>query len=336
MRLLVLGGGGFLGAAVVDAALAAEAQVTVFSRSGRPPADGVEVLTGDRRGDLGVLAGRRWDAVLDTYTDDEPGAPAVSATARLLSGSAGVYGYVSGMSVYAPGGPAVPDESAPVRAAGDQPDGDPLQARSLAKLAAERVLAEEFDGPVLVPRVGIMVGPRDPSDRFTWWPVQLAEALAGRRDRRVCLPGDPDRPVQFSDVRDIATWTVAMLREQRGGVFNTVGPGRREPLAGVLAACLAAAGGSPDDVTLVPVGEEELRRGLADVEEERRPLWFPEDQIPQEAVDSSSALAAGLVFRPAEDTARDTLRWVRRDRGARPALDVDLDADRERALLAGR
>ncbi|SHG25176.1 NAD-dependent epimerase/dehydratase family protein [Geodermatophilus nigrescens] len=334
MRFLVLGGGGFLGAAVVDAAVAAGDSVTVFSRSGRPPADGVEVLTGDRRGDLGVLAGRRWDAVLDTFTDDEPGAPAVAATARLLSGSVGAYGYVSGMSVYAPDGPAVPDETAPVRAAGQQPDDDPLQQRSLAKLAAERALAEHFDGPVLVPRVGIMVGPRDPSDRFTWWPVRIAEALAGRRDRRVCVPGDPTRPVQFSDARDVAGWVVAMLRAGRGGVFDTVGPGRRQTLASVLDACLAAAGGGPGDVEFVPVGEEALRRGLAGVEEERRPLWFPEDQIPQEAVDSSAALAAGLTFRPVEDTARDTLHWVRRDRGTWPDLDVDLDAARERALLA--
>ncbi len=336
MRLLVLGGGGFLGAAVAEEALAAGHAVTVLSRSGDSPVDGVEVLTGDRLGDLSALSGREWDAVLDTFTDAEPGAPAVARTARLLSGAVGRYGYVSGMSVYAPGGPAVPDESAPVRAPGEQPDDDPLQERSLAKLTAERVLAADFDGPVLVPRVGIMVGPRDPSDRFTWWPVRLAAALTGARDRRICVPGDPGRPVQFSDVRDIAGWTVRMLADGRDGVFNTVGPGRDEPLAEVLAACLTAAGGRPDDVEFVPVGEDVLRPGLAGVEEERRPLWYPEDQIPQRAIDSSAALAAGLRFRPTEETARDTLAWVRGDRGGQPDLDVDLDAERERRLLAAR
>ena len=98
MRLLVLGGGGFLGFHAVAAALATGAQVSVLSRSGSSPHEDVEVLHGDRTGDPGVLRGRQWDAVLDTFTDPSPGAPAVRATAELLSGSVGVYGYVSGMS----------------------------------------------------------------------------------------------------------------------------------------------------------------------------------------------------------------------------------------------
>ncbi|SNR98865.1 2'-hydroxyisoflavone reductase [Geodermatophilus pulveris] len=333
MRLLVLGGGGFLGFHAVAAALAAGAEVSVLSRSGRTPHDGVEVLRGDRTGDLGVLRGREWDAVLDTFTDTGPGAPAVRATAELLSGSVGVYGYVSGMSVYAPEGPDVPDERAPVRAAGVQPDDDPLQERSLAKLAAERAVREGFDGPALFPRVGIMVGPRDPSHRFTYWPLRLSRALTGERPRTVLAPGDPDRPVQYSDARDVAGWIVAALAAGRGGVLNTVGPGRAEPLREVLAACLRAAGGAPGDVGFTWVGEDLLRARLADVEEESRPLWYPEDQIPQSAVDSSAALAAGLVFRPAEDTARDTLRWARAD-AAGEGLDTPEAARREQALLA--
>ena len=315
MRLLVLGGGGFLGFHMVAEALAAGHEVTVFGRSAKAPLDGVEVLTGDRQGDLTALRGQTWDAVLDTFTDTAPGAPAVRATAELLSGSVGGYGYVSGMSVYAPSGPSRPDESGPVRQAGVEPDDDPLQERSLAKLAAEAVLAEVFDGPVLLPRVGIMVGPRDPSHRFTWWPLRFHRALTGAAPRVVPAPGDPGRPVQYSDARDIAGWVVGMLAAGRGGVFNTVGPGREEPLAAVLAACLTAAreaagGGSAGDVELDWTGEDELRERLAGVEEEQRPLWFPEDQIPQAAIDSAAAVAAGLRFRTALDTARDTLRWA--------------------------
>lgn len=313
MRLLVLGGGGFLGHHVVAEALAAGHEVTVFARSGRSSFDGVEVLTGDREGDVDALRGASWDAVLDTYTDGEPGAPAVRATAALLSGSVGVYGYVSGMSVYAPDGPDRPDESAPVRRAGREPDSDPLQARSLAKLAAEAALAEVFDGPVLRPRVGIMVGPRDPSHRFTWWPLRMHRALHGEAPRTVLAPGRPDRPVQYSDARDIARWVVTMLAQGRGGVFNTVGPGRPDPLADVLTACLRAAGGRPGEVELDWVPEDRLRPLLDGVEEEARPLWFPEDQIPQAAIDSGAALRAGLTFRPALDTARDTLDWALRD-----------------------
>jgi 2'-hydroxyisoflavone reductase len=235
------------------------------------------------------------------------------------------------MSVYAPSGPARPDESAPVRQEGVEPDDDPLQERSLAKLAAERVLAEVFDGEVLLPRVGIMVGPRDPSHRFTYWPTRFAAVLAGDRDRRVLGPGDPGRSVQYSDARDIAAWTVAMLAEGRGGVFNTVGPGRPDTLAEVLGACLRAAGGTDGEVEPVWVDEGFLRSRLTDLEEERRPLWYPEDQIPQAGLDSSAAVAAGLTFRPAEETARDTLAWARDDDS--DGLDTEAFAARERALL---
>ena len=88
-----------------------------------------------------------------------------------------------------------------------------------------------------------------------------------------------------------------MLAQGRGGVFNVVGPGRRDTLAQVLAACLRAAGGRDGDVEPVPVGEGFLRRQLRDVDDEHRPLWYPEDQIPQAGIDSSAALAAGLAFR---------------------------------------
>lgn len=131
------------------------------------------------------------------------------------------------MSVYAPSGPARPDETGPVRRAGREPDEDPLQERSLAKLTAEAARAELFDGPVLLPRVGIMVGPRDPSHRFTWWPLRMRRALDGTAPRRIPAPGRPDRPVQYSDARDIAGWVVAMLARGAGGTYNTVGPGGR-------------------------------------------------------------------------------------------------------------
>ncbi len=299
MHLLVLGGGGFLGRAVVSAGLDAGHDVTVFSRSGRAPVSGVEVLRGDRSGELAALRGREFDAVLDTFSDPD----AVTATARLLDGAVGAYGYISGMSVYAPDGPTVPDESAPVRVEGRYDD--VLQERSIAKLRCEAALAEHFSGPRLVTRVGIMVGPHDPTDRFTWWPARLARALAGAAERRVLAPGNPDRAVQYTDVRDLAAWMVGMLAERRGGLFNGVGPGRADRLVDVLEACLRAVGGEPGDVEFVWRDEAQLRAALAETvpDEEQRPLWFPEDQIPQDAIDSSAALAAGLRFRSPEDTA---------------------------------
>ncbi len=308
VRLLVLGGGGFLGYHVVTQALAAGHDVTVFSRSAHAPVDGVDVVTGDRQGDLSGLRGRAWDAVFDTFNDTDDGAPAIAATASLLAGSVGTYGYVSGMSVYAPTGPEVPDETAPVRTAGRETDR--LQERSLAKLAGEAAVREHFGDRAFFPRVGIMVGPR--STRYTYWPVRLAGALDGSLPRTVLLPGDLDRAVQYSDARDIAAWSVRMLADGRGGTFNAVGPGRPDTLREVLDACVVAAGGtSLADLDPAYAPEDLMRRLLLGVDEEERPLWFPEDQIPQLAIDSSKAVAAGLVFSSPLELATGTLAWAR-------------------------
>lgn len=310
--MLVLGGGGFLGYHAVVHALGRGDEVTVFSRSGAAPVDGVEVVTGDRLADrdgLTGLGGREWDVAFDTFTDTRPGAPAIRAAAELLSGSVGAYGYVSGMSVYAPAGPDVPDESAPVRRAGVEPDADRLQARSLAKLAGEAAVREGFDGVALFPRVGIMVGPR--TRRFDYWPVRVARALRDELPREILVPGDPGRTVQYSDARDIVAWVWAMLADGRGGTYNTVGPGRRDTLRQVLSACEDAAGAQPGDITWTVVPDETaLRQQLRAVDEEDRPLWYPEDQIPQASIDSGAALGAGLRFRPVVETARDTLAWA--------------------------
>ena len=328
MRLLVLGGGGFLGYHVVTAGLAAGHEVTVLSRSGRAPVDGVDVVRGDREGDLSGLRGREWDGVFDTFDATSEGAPAIARTVELLAGSVGTYGYVSGMSVYAPAGPDVPDETAPVRTPGLETDR--LQERSVAKLAGEAAVREHFGEQAFFPRVGIMVGPR--STRYTYWPVRLAGALRGSLRPTVLLPGDLDRPVQCSDARDIAAWSVRMLDEGRGGTYNCVGPGRPDTLREVLDACVVAAGGgSLSDLDTVVAPEALVRRRLLGVDEEERPLWFPEDQIPQLAIDSSKALAAGLTFSSPLALAADTLAWAQQADEA--ALTDGTFADLEPALV---
>lgn len=330
MRLLVLGGGGFLGYHVVSEALASGHEVSTFNREGEAPLAGVEALAGDRQDDLTALHGRSWDAVLDTFSDPE----AVGETARLLSGSVGAYGYVSGISIYHPDGPAVVDEDAPLRRPGDAAEDDPLQERSIAKIRCEDAVRENFSGPVLTTRVGIMVGPRDPTDRFSWWPARFARALA--EGGEVAAPGDPRRPVQFTDARDVAAWMVGMLDSRTPGTYNAVGPGREDPLAEVLDACRLAAGGEEDEearpVEMAWIEEPFLRDYLLEVPEEERPLWFPEDQIPFEKVDSARALAAGLSFRPTYETAADTLAWIRSRPGG-PELQAGFSPDFERGLL---
>ena len=334
MNLLVLGGSGFLGYHVVAEAVALGHRVTTFNRQGSSTLEGVEALKGDRQDDLSALTNRTWDAVIDTFSDPA----AVAATAKLLSGAVPAYGFVSGISIYHPAGPDVVDEAAPLRREGDPAEEDPLQARSLKKLACEAALKEHFRGRLFVVRPGIMVGPRDPTDRFTWWPLRLARAFAG--EVRVLAPGNPKRAVQFTDARDLAAWTVRALDPAREGgtltgTHNAVGPGREESLEDVLAACLEAAKDLTPEaakakVTFVWADENFLRERLAELEEEARPLWFPEDQIPFEKVDSSKALAAGLRFRSSFDTARDTLRWARTQD---EELGAGFEPDAEKALI---
>lgn len=313
MNLLVLGGTGFLGYHIAAEAVALGHRVTTFNRDGKSDLGGVEALKGDRKDDLSALKGRTWDAVVDTFSDPE----AITRTAKLFSGSVPAYGFVSGISIYHPDGPDVVTEDAPLRREDDTLNDDPLQERSLLKLACERALGEHFSGALLVVRPGIMVGPRDPTDRFTWWPVRFTQALTDGLP--VLAPGNPERAVQFTDARDLAVWLVRSLDSVTGtpltGTYNAVGPGRQESLREVLSACLQAArdvSGLDTPVSEVePVWADEsfLREQLTTVEEEARPLWFPEDQIPFAAVDSTSALSAGLQFRSSYGTARDTLLW---------------------------
>ncbi|WP_047866415.1 NAD-dependent epimerase/dehydratase family protein [Rubrobacter aplysinae] len=352
MRLLVLGGTGFLGYHAVTAAISEGHEVSVFTRGGEAPADGVEMLYGDRHGDLSALRDREcreWDAVLDTFSDPE----AVAETARLFSGSAGAYGFVSGITNYHPHGPRVVDEESPLRVSGDAPSEDPLQERGLAKLGCESAVLREFSGETFIVRPGIMVGPRDPTDRFSWWPARFARAfglsgLAGTgagpaNVHEVLAPGDPNRPVQFTDARDLALWMVRMLASGTGGIYNAVGPGRREPISEVLDTCRRAAAELAESESAVPaatayprptwVDETFLAHHLEDVTEEKRPLWFPEPQIPFDEVDSSRAIDAGLCFRPTVETARDTLRWLG-PRAQDPSnLAAGLTYHRERDLL---
>ena len=166
MNLLVLGGTGFLGYHVVAEALALGHRVTTFNREGASELEGVEALKGDRTGDLSALAGRSWDAVVDTFSDPA----AVTATAKLLSRSVPAYGFVSGVSIYHPAGPDVVDEAAPLRRKGDPEGEDPLQERSLLKLACERALKEHFAGRLFVARPA------------SWWdPGTRRTALPGGR-----------------------------------------------------------------------------------------------------------------------------------------------------------
>ena len=310
MKILVLGGTKFLGRAVVDAALAGGHQLTLFNRgetdAGLFPE--VEQLRGDRDGGLTALAGCEWDAVVDTCGYFPR---IVRQSAEALAASVGAYCFISSVSVYADLSGVVGEES-PVGALDDESleeFGAEYERYGPFKALCEGVVQEVYSERALIVRPGLIVGPYDPSGRFTYWPHRLA------RGGEVLAPGPPERLAQFIDVRDLAEWIVRLLEDGQRGVFNATGEG--VPWGELLAG--AAVTWAPDEFLVAQeVGEwMEL------------PLWIADPAFAgMQLTDVSRAVAAGLRARPARDTLRDTLAL------AEPVDGVGLTPEREAGLLA--
>lgn len=325
MRLLVLGGTVFLGRHVVAAALARGHEVTLFNRGRHNPElfPAVEKLRGDRAGDLAALRGRRWDAVVDT-SGELP--QVVRSSAELLADAVERYAFASSISVYADLSRPGVDERAPVGRLEDETVEEvtgatygPLKAR--CEEAVERALP----GRALVIRPGLIVGPHDPTERFTYWPRRVARGGA------VLAPGRPERGVQLIDVRDLAEWIVRAVEERLAGRFNATGPAEPLPMAALLDACRRVSG---SDARFVWVDERFLlARGVAPWTE--LPLWVPEtpDRAGFLAVDCRRAIAAGLTFRPVDETVRATLAWDRERAPGSVPPGVGLAPEREEELL---
>jgi 2'-hydroxyisoflavone reductase len=321
MNLLVLGGTLFLGRHLVDAALARGHEVTLFNR-GQTNADlfpEVEKLRGDRESDLSALEGRRWDAAIDVHGRMTR---VVRPAAELLAGAVDHYTFVSTISAYGEIFPVGMDESFPTAEFAPGMDEDDLANYGPCKAECERIVERVFADRSFIPRPGLIVGPHDPTDRFTYWPRRVA---AGGE---VLAPGDPGRPVQIVDGRDLAEWIVRMIEAGATGAYNATGPEYPLTMGRMLEACRAAAGSNAE---LVWVSDEFL------LDEEvgqwmELPLWLAEpDTEGLLAVDVSRAVDSGLSFRALEDTVRDTLAW----RGdGELSESVGLSPERESELLA--
>ena len=325
MRILILGGTVFLGRAVAAHAAAAGHLVTCAARghSGAVP-DGVELVALDRDAPDGLapLAGRDFDAVIDVARRPSQ----VRAALAALAGRVEHWGFVSTGSVYAadaaPGQDAGAPTHSPAPSTVDDPVTDGLDWYGPLKVSCEQaVLASGV--PAFVCRAGLIVGPEDRSDRFTYWPVRLA------RGGPVLAPGAPDELVQFIDVRDLAGWLVHAAEHAVVGVYDGIGAPlpRAEFLAGVAA-------GVGTDPELVWVGQPELeRQEVAPWAGPRSlPLWLP---LPAYGGfmtrDVTASLAAGLRTRPVAQTAADTLAWY--TQAGAPALGCGLTAQEEVAVL---
>ena len=328
MNLLLLGGTGFLGPQIVEAAVARKHTVTLFNRgkTRKNLFPDVEKLQGDRdKDDYESLKGRKWDACIDTSANV---AHWMRKSTEALAGHVKHYLFTSSISVYPMNSFQKPgkDETAPVEQLAADADEEKftMELYGAHKAKCEQILMEAMPGHATVVRPGLIVGPHDFSDRFTYWP--------SRADRggEVLAPGAPDSPVQFIDARDLGEWIVQLVEDGHAGIYNATGPRTPYTMAEMLYGCKAITTSDPhftwvDEAFLL---EQQVGPWM------EMPLWIPQDpeNLGFSQVSIEKALAHGLKFRPFAETARATLEWAK----ARPAnykWRAGLEAQKEAAIL---
>ena len=332
LRILILGGTGFTGPYQVKYALSRGHKVTTFNRGkthpGELPAE-VEQLLGDRNGKLDALKNRQWDVAIDNPTT----LPAwVRDAAQILKGNVERYVFTSTISVYGEVKTAV-DETAPTeKYTGAEAYKETIEAMKASgfktygplKALSEKEAEKWFPGKALIIRPGLIVGPRDETDRFSYWPVRID------RGGEVLAPGDLKDPVQFIDARDLAEWTIRMAENRETGIYNATGPAKPLGIGGMLDGIKDA---EKSRATFTWVSEEFLTQQKVEPWSDM-PVWTgKESGLARTKVDK--ALGKGLTFRPLAETTRDTLAWFKslpQDRQLK--LRAGLTLDREAEVLA--
>jgi 2'-hydroxyisoflavone reductase len=339
MKLLIIGGTRFLGRHLVTAALARNHEVTLFNR-GKHPSPGLpNVLTicGDRNTDLAKLGDRRWDAVVDTcgYLPR-----AVRASAESLAQSVDRYVFISSLSAYAAVSLPGMDETAALatltseqleQANAIDSSGD-TSAVTYGKLygglkaLCEQAAEEALPNRTMIIRPGLIIGPYDYSDRFTYWVARVA------RGGEVLAPGQPDRYLQMIDVRDLAEWILRMIEQKATGIYNTTGLPYTLTMKSVLEACKMV---SNSDASFTWLSDDFLLQEKV-VPWGEMPLWMPDEAAPHFKgfmfINCDKAVHAGLSFRPLSETIRSTLSWYERSE-ADIALKAGIESDKEQTLL---
>jgi len=320
MHLLVIGGTVFLGRHLVSLALAAGHQVTTLNRGTFDLVEqvNVEKLRADRENDLSLLSGRTFDAVVDTcgYHPET-----VYKSLKVLAGSVGTYVFISTASVYGDFSAIGISEDHPLTYTrpGEQGNYGSLKAD------CEKVVTEWLPERSLIIRPGLLAGPYDPTDRFTYWPARFA------RGGKILVPDRQDRLVQFIDVRDLAAWLITLAEAQARGIYIATGPQGRVSMGDFLDACEQTV---RKDSEMVRVEDAVLEKaGVAPWTE--LPLWIPASKSSLAGamrLSRSKAVAAGLTCRPIQATIADTLNWDKMRDPSIPRL-AGLSAQREEELL---
>lgn len=323
MRILVLGGTLFYGRHFTELALRQGHEVTLFTR-GLHNADlfeGAERRQGDRDGGLAALAEGTWDAVLDTcgYVPR-----VVGASASFLKDRVRTYAFVSSISVFSDAAEAPITETSPVGRL-DDPQTEVVDGATYGPLKAlcEEAVRDVFGDHALIIRPGLIVGPYDSSDRFTYWPWRLS------RGGDVVVPDRPDQAVQIIDARDLAEWTLQALEQGLSGSYNATGPSEPYRLRSMLERMAAAVGG---DAKLVSVSFEKLKEHDVRFWTEL-PLCMGDGGDDTMRCDVSKVVEAGMRFRTLEETSRDTLAFAK-SRGEDFPWRNGLPAEKEAAILA--
>ena len=333
LNILILGGTGFTGPFQVEYALKRGHKVTLFNRGKRPSPEwpaAVEQLHGDRNtGDLAALKGRTWDVCIDNPTS----LPFwVRDAGQVLKGNVGHYLFISTISVYADGSKPGINENSPLA----QYKGKDAMAETQQTLRADienlygplKALSEaeahkQFGKNVTIVRPGYIVGPRDETDRFTYWPHRVAQG------GEILVPGDGNDPIQIIDGRDLGEWMIRLAEAGTTGTFNACGPDYPLSMDAMLYGCQAVTGGGMTLTHVSPAFLDEQQVGL--------PIWVPSKDNPYAgygAVSNERAIAAGLTFRPLATTVQDLLAWFRSLPAERQAkLGAGITREKEAELL---
>ncbi len=326
LKILIMGGTGFLGPHIVESARKRGHTLTLFNRGKTHPGlfPDIEQLHGDRKTDIGALANRKWDAVVDTsaYIPGD-----VTRSATMLAPNVSHYLLISTVSVYAKMDKPGMDESATV-ATTTEPDAQKVTNENYGALKAlcEQTLEKIMPGRATVIRPGLIVGPGDGTDRFTYWPVRVA------RGGEVLAPGSPQDFTQFIDARDLADFIVLCLERKTLGTFNADAQAGSITMGRLLDTCKAV---SKSDATFTWVDAKFLDKQKVSAWGDM-PAWLPAegDDAAFGRVSAAKAKAAGLKYRPLDDTVRDTLAWFKTEPAEHQAkLKSGISAEREAQVL---